>query len=258
MDRKKKRLIGNIILSVTVVVGIILLMFTIRIYLNNVDEKTKEIMKETDATYTTSNNKINSNGLYVAQVKKELLDYLEDWDAKTITYKFEGEPFYLELEVTEDETGEKTFSIEKIVNEEKKVYARMNLEDVDNIEYRTGNANGASLLKINTEFYSDYFAITNENHYFLGSDIENVSFENDQFYYLSYNPNYRILDTAKTCSKDIKAQIDDFSTKDYYYKYGEINFLTDYYQKLSSKRYTVGEKCEELKAKQEKEKEDED
>ena len=51
MSRKKKRLIGNIVLSVTVVVGIVLLMFTIRIYLTRVDEKTKEIIKQTDATY---------------------------------------------------------------------------------------------------------------------------------------------------------------------------------------------------------------
>ena len=135
----------------------------------------------------------------------------------------------------------------EIINEEKKVFARMNMEDVESIEYRTGNANGASLLKINTEFYSDYFAITNEDHYFLGSDIETVSFKDDQFYYMSYNPNYELLETAKTCSKDVKASIDGFSNKDYYYKYGKINFLPDYYQKLASKKFTVGEKCDELK-----------
>ncbi len=256
MSRKKKKLIGNIVLSVTVVISIILLMFAIRIYLGRVDEKTKEIMKETDATYTSKENALNDKGFYVAELKRDLSDYLEDFDVKTITYKIEGEPFYLDIQIVEDETGEKIFSIQRIINEEKKVFARMNMEGIESIEYRTGNVNGASVLKINTEYYSDYFVITNENHYFLGSDIENVSFSEDQFYYLSYNPNYRILDKAKLCNKELKSQIDGFSNKDFYYKYGKINFLSDYYQKLSSKKFTVGERCEELKAVAEKEDED--
>lgn len=223
------------------------MMFTIRLYLNKIDEKSKIVMKETDATYTSKGNQLNSNGLYVAEVKKDLLEYLEDWDVGSITYEIEGEPFYLEIKINEEEDGSKNFTIEKIVDEEMKVYARMNMEDIVSIEYRTGNSNHASLLKINTEFYSDYFAITTEDHYFLGSDIETVSFQDDQFYYISYNPNYKLLEKAKSCSKDVKSEIDGFSLKDYYYKYGKINFLPEYYQKLASKKYTVEERCEELK-----------
>lgn len=254
MSRKRKRMIGNVVLSVFVVIGIIVMMFAIRFYLASIEEKAKEIMKETDASFTSKDNQVNNNGLYIANVKEDLTDYLEDWDAKSITYKIEGEPFYIEFAVQEED-GKKTFSIEKIINENKKVYARMNMEDVETIEYRTGNANDASLLKINTPYYSDYFAITTGDHYFLSSDIENVSFKDEQFYYLSYNPNYRVLDKAKSCSKEVKSSIEAFSNNDYYYKYGKINFMPDYYQKLASKKFTVGERCEELKALQEKEEE---
>ena len=99
MSRKKKRLIGNIVLSVAVVIGIILLMFTVRLYLNKIDEKTRKVMNETDTTFTAKNNNTNSEGLYVANLKQDLLEYLEDFEANSVTYKIEGEPFYLDVQV---------------------------------------------------------------------------------------------------------------------------------------------------------------
>jgi len=62
------------------------------------------------------------------------------------------------------------------------------------------------------------------------------------------NLRYIALREVEACTKEVKEEIPKFSLKDYYYKYGKINFLSDYYQKLASKTFTVKERCEELEA----------
>ena len=88
--------------------------------------------------------------------------------------------------------------------------------------------------------------MTDETHYFLGNDIEYISYMDNHFYYLSYNSKYRALLEAEECSKEVKGTIQYFNQNDYFYKYGKINFLKDFYQKLASKTYSVKDKCDEL------------
>lgn len=246
MDRRKRRKLGNIILIILAFAAVLFFLVALRMYLEDVEAKAKEIMESTDTTYVSKNHDLNYNGLYVANIKDDVLKFIEEREISTITYKFEGEPFYLELAIDEDKEGNKGISITKIVNENLGVKARTNMKNIESIEYRTGNVNQATVLRINAQYSSDYFVMTEGTHYFLGSDVETVSNKDGQFYYMSYNKNYLYLEEAKSCSKEVKAEIDGFNKKDHYYKYGKINFLDDYYQKLSSKVYTVGEKCKEF------------
>jgi hypothetical protein len=106
--------------------------------------------------------------------------------------------------------------------------------------------NNASVIKINEKLENYYFAMAYDISYFLGQDIESISFIDNHFYYVSYNPKYEVLENAESCSKEVKSLVDDWKASDYYYKYGRINFLEEYYQKLSSKTYKVEDRCNEL------------
>ena len=122
----------------------------------------------------------------------------------------------------------------------------MNLKNIEEIEYRTGNSNNATVLNLISDYDEEYLAITEDTYYFLGTDIESISYINEHFYYVSYNSKYKLLENATLCDKETKNSIDEFNKNDNYYKYGKINFFGDYYQKLSSKTYTVEDRCNEL------------
>lgn len=246
---KKKKVIYYSGLGFLITAMMIIGTFALGLYLNKVDAATREILEKSEVSYITSNNEINEEGLYVANLEEELTSYVEEKKVSSITYEFSGESFYLELVVNKDKNGELSFEIVKIIDEEEGVKARMNLKDVKTIEYRRDEKSGAKLLKIDAAYNSDYFVITEGTYYFLGQDIESISFKDDKFYYLTYNPDYKVLEEYQSCSKDVQKTIDGFNEKHYYYKYGKINFLRDYYQKLATKKYTVREKCAEFSEK---------
>jgi len=246
--KRKRKFIGNIILSILIIASIILFFLAIKLYLASIDEEARKISNLADTTIVSKDNKEGSNGLYLANVKEEVFNFIGDNEVKSIKYEVENENFYLIFSIAKDKDGNRSLNIDKIVDANLGINARTNKTGVETIEYRTGNANNSTLLKINEKDYSSYFAMTEGTYYFLGSDIESVSFMNGQFYYMSYNPDYTLIEEYGNCGKEVKSQIDGFSTKAYYYRYGKINFLTDYYQKLASKTYTVGDKCKEYES----------
>lgn len=246
---KKKKVIYYSGLGFLITAMMIIGTFALGIYLNRVDAATREILDKSEVSYVTSDNEINEEGLYVAYLEEELTSYVEEKKVSSITYEFSGESFYLELVVNKDKNDRISFEIVKIVDDKENVKARMNLKDVKSIEYRSDEVNGAKLLKIDAAYNSDYFVITEGTYYFLGQDIESISFKEGRFYYLTYNPDYRVLEEYQSCSKDVRKSIDGFNENHYYFKYGKINFLRDYYQKLSTKKYTVREKCAEFSEK---------
>lgn len=249
MDRKQRRRLGNIALLIFALAAVVAFGVSLKMYLARVDERVAKILEKTDTTYVSKDNEQNYSGLYVANVQRDIWEFLQDRDATTITYEFEGEPFYIELAVEENAEGVNSLAITRIVNDSKGISARMDMKNLESIEYRTGNKNQSSVLKINTKYSTDYFAMTDGNYYFLGDDIESISYMDEQFYYMTYNSNYLYLEETKSCSKETRSMIDGFNTKDYYYKYGKINFLEEFYQKLSSKTYLVEDKCSEFEEK---------
>lgn len=247
MKKRIKRIIHpRYILPALIILAFIFSTFAIKLYLARVDVAAKEIQNKTKFTYVTKDNEINSSGFYVANLKDELTEYIGNGDLSEVTYRFDGENFYIEVKAIKDEEGNMSFEIEKIACPEFSINARMNMKNIESIEYRTGNPKKSTVLKINQTYNSDYFAMTDGTYYFLGSDIESISFKDEHFYYMSYNKNYLSLEKVTSCSKEVKADIDGFNGKDYYYKYGRINFLADYYQKLASKTFTVQDRCDEL------------
>ncbi len=247
MGKKIKRIINRrTVLTFLIALAICTSIPALKIYFTKVDAAAKEIQNATDLAYETKNDETNNRGFYVANFKAELEEFMADRNASTLTYEFAGESFFLEVFIQKNEEGEYSFEIEKISNPEFDINARMNMKDVESIEYRTGNPSKASVLKINQKYNSDYFAMTDGTYYFLGDDIESISYKNNHFYYMTYNPDYKSLEEATVCSPEITSKIEGFKMSDYYYNYGKINFLSDYYQKLSSKKFTVQEKCDEL------------
>ena len=241
MQKKNNALFTIIIVLLCSMIVVFLLI----IYFRHIEEETKRLLEKTDASLVASEPIITKSGLFEVNIENDVMKYLDKKEINTITYEMPGEQIYFEIMI--DVTGDKyTFSIDKMVDKYHDVKAKIRLENIKRIEYRTGNINKATLLNFITENNSEYLAITGNTYYFLGSDIESISYMNDHLYYVSYNNNYRLLDDATSCNKEIKSSIDGFNQNDYYYKYGKINFLNDYYQKLASKTYTVKDRCKEL------------
>lgn len=226
--------------------ALMLSIVAIRLYFSKLDMAVSELANKKEIAYETKNNELGNNGFYVAKLKEELLELVEKKKVTSLTYEFENEGFYFDINVIEDEEGNKSFEIERIACPEYHINARMNMRDVEEIEYRTGNPDKSTVLLIKQKYNADYFAMTLNTYYFLGSDIESISYKYDHFYYMSYNPNYKSLEEAASCSKDVTSKIHGFNMKHYYYKYGKINFLPDYYQKLAASTYTVKNRCDDL------------
>lgn len=247
MDRKTKRLIKRIFLAGVIVLLGVFVGVGGKFYFDWLDVEAAKREDNENLLYVSRNNKLNAEGLYVSNVKENLISFLEGKNAKKVTYRFEGEGFYLILNI-DDSGDEPIFSIEKVIDENQEVNALITFNDVESVEYRTGNVNTSTIIKVNTsvELINDYIAITEGTHYLLGEDIKTISYKDDQFYYLAYNLKYISLREVQSCTKEVKDEIPKFNQKDYYYKYGKINFLEDYYQKLASKTFTVKDRCEEL------------
>ncbi len=243
----------NIVLLFTIFVFIVVdLVLILRVYVIHINNVANKILNSTDVNFIQKEKQLNKYGLYELNLSENLDEFINDKNIESISYRVDSEKFYFDILIT-IENDSFQYEIERIVDEEHGINAKMKMENVKKIEYRTGNCNDATLLKITTEYDTEYLVLVDDSYYFLGSDIESISYTNDHFYYVTYNSNYSILDDSVTCDKKTKDMIDGFSYNDYYYKYGKINFFEDFYQKLSSKKYTVKEKCEELEKNTEKE-----
>ena len=241
--RKKIRIAKKAIpiVILLIVVGL----FTI--YIKYTDKKSKEILEESTYIYTQKNIIDGEAGFKSIDFKSNLTEFLKTKKSEdtSLTYKVDYESFSFDI-LVKKENEEYTFEIDRIIDESHSMHAKMKYEGVTRIDYQTGNENHATVLKLYTDNDFRYLAITGNTYYFLGSDIENISYIDGEFYYLSYNKKYSTLKTAIKCDKKTKNSIDEFKSSEYYYKYGKINFLTDYYQKLSSKVFTVEARCNEL------------
>ena len=121
----------------------------------------------------------------------------------------------------------------------------MNYKRIDRFEYRSSE--DTTVLHIITDYDSNYFAMSNYGENFLGDDIDEIIYKDDRFYYVTYNPKYKLLKSAEKCSNSIIKKINNFSYSDYYYKEGKINFMSEYYQKLSPTSVSVKTYCNSLK-----------
>lgn len=241
--KKRKKILKIILLTL---MGLFLIVILI-IYLNITDKKAKEISQNANYSFVLKNRLKGEEGFYRADIRSDLEKKFKNKKAKEAVYlyKIKGEDFYFEI-IANKEASKTTFEISRLIDEKHKVHAKMNYKNIEKIEYRTGNSNHSTVIKLISDLESRYLVLTNNTYYFLGTDIQVISYNEEQFYYLSYNPKYDVLKTSESCSKEVKKSIDGFSGKDYYYRYGKINFLTDYYQKLASKTFTVSDRCEEL------------
>ncbi len=242
---KRKRI--RIVKKAVPIIILFILIGLFTIYIKYVDKKSKSIQKESYYTYTQNDVVKGTEGFNSIDLKENLQDFLSKnkHNDISLTYKIKNEQFYFDL-LLKKENNDYTFEIDRIIDEAHNMHAKMKYENVIKAEYQTGNENHATVLKLYTDNEIRTLAITGNTYYFLGSDIESISYINGEFYYLSYNKKYTTLKSATSCDKATKHSIDEFNAKDYYYKYGKINFLTDYYQKMSSKVFTVEDKCNEL------------
>lgn len=249
MNKKIKEEISdkkNVVLLFMIFAFIIAdLILLLKVYVIHIDNVANKIMNSTDVDFIQKEKQLNKYGLYELNISEELNKFIIDKNIESISYKVDQEKFYFDILITR-ENNSIQYEIERIVDEEHGINAKMKMENVKEIEYRTGNSNNATLLKITTEYDTEYLVIVDDSYYFLGADIESISFSNNHFYYVTYNSNYSVLDEATSCDKKTKEMVDGFNYDDYYYKYGKINFFEDFYQKLSSKEYTVKDRCEEL------------
>ena len=239
-NRLKHIDIFNFLYTIILSIGFVI---CLHLYFNYIDREAHRFAMGTDDSFVATSESENDKGLYILNIKEDLSKFINGKKSiSSVTYKVKGESFYLDVEIKKDK-----FNIKKIVDTSHNLNARIDYDDVETIEYRTGGLNKATLLKINSSNNSKYLAITNDAYYFLGSDIDEIGYENDRFCYYMYNNKYDSLRTASVCSDKIKNAIEDFDYNEYYYKKGTINFLKDFYQKLKSQNHSVKEYCNELK-----------
>jgi len=241
---KKYRFVYCSVLSIVV---LLIVGFGVKTYLEYVERRSAEILELTEDSFETSNITLQRNGLYIVDLKKDLDEYEKNRLNNTITYEIKGEEIYFDINILKnEETGENVYEIRKIGDDRHNVKAKMNLKNIEQIEFRTGYINDATVLKLNTTYDSLYFAMIDNAYYFLGEDIESISFIDDHFYYVSYNKNYKSLMSANECTSEVKKSIYGFNEAHTFYTYGKINFFEDFYQKLSSKSYSVKNYCDDL------------
>lgn len=247
MKKKLTKIIKNIVIFIIIFSIAVLGYYGSQLYFEYINSEVDKLEKEKSLEYTYEKNILNNNGMYVLDLDSELTSFLSKKDVNYFILKIQDEEFYMEISIEENTDGKNIYNLEKIVDKSHNINARVNKNDIISIEFQTSKIDNSTVIKINDLDYDNYFVITNNTYYFLGEDIESISFLNDRFYYISYNPKYYILKEADECSKELKNEIENYNSNEYFYKYGKINFLSDYYQKLASKSLTVNDWCKTLK-----------
>ena len=238
--KNKKRLIFVVAYIITLTVCYI---FCIDKYIGYIEKETTNIDKDPFVGYLSNYKEKNDNGFYELDIKKDLAKFIaKKENFGSIIYKVKDENFYFELEIIDG-----SIDIKKLVDNTRGINARINYFNIESMEYQKGNINDSLVIKINSERGNKFLAITNGTYYFLGVDVDNIVYKDNQFYYISYNSKYEELRTAQKCDTKTKELIEDFNYNDYYYKTGDINFLKDFYQKIKPSYYYVKNRCDDLK-----------
>lgn len=239
--RRKQCIVFGIIFCILLVASII------RLYTFHLNRAVSRLENMTDSVYVKEKFIPNSNGFNTINMLSDLKDYFSNNINNSVAYKLKDETFYLDIsKISNDKKKTPTFDVDKIVDKERNINARVNFQNLVAMEFKTGGANSATVIHLLSSSDDLYFVITGNTYYFLGDDIEDISFLEGDFYYVSYNNKYKAIDTAGGCTEELMLAIDDFNQNDIYYNYGRINFLTDYYQKMASKSLTVKDKCDSM------------
>lgn len=217
--------------------------FCMHMYFDYIEKEAHRISMGTDDTFIADYKKENSQGMYVLNLEEDLKKYLSDKkNLNSVTYQVSNQSFYFDVNINKD-----GMYIKKLVDTNHHINARMDYPRVISIEYRVINATKSILLKFITKDDYKYLAIADDTYYFLGPDIDEVVYKDDQFYYFTYNTKYEALRDATKCNDKVKNMIEGFDYKDYYYRTGKINFMRDFYQKINHKYYYVKDHCNALK-----------
>lgn len=252
----KKRDIVKILEILLIIIGTLVTVFVLKTYIYYVDKKAAMISDSTQTTINASKITDTQNGFYRVELAKDIRDYLKEqkkYNLSSLTYKIDGEEFYFEIEINKDKK-KYTFDIEKIVDNRHQVNAKIIYRNLETVEFRTGNSNHSTVIKLSSDNDSNFLVFTENEYYFLGIDVEDISYKDNHFYHLSYNPKYtKLRTTNEGCTDVLKSEIENFKDTDYYYKYGKIYFMgNSEYEKLDSEKYTVADKCAEFEPGEEK------
>ena len=216
----------------------------IKEYLVSVDKRTNKIVNNTESSFVLKKPKLLDNNMYFIDLEKDLNKVVKK-SQNTITYKIDKEDFNLDVKVYLDKTNNKhSYEIVKVVDNLHDISARINYKNAKQLEYRQDSNGGPLIIKFITLNEVEILAITDQTYYFLGEDVDDITFDNNEFYYKTINPKYEVKELReKGCTQEINNSIEDFSFQDVYYTYGRINFLDDYYQKHALRTTSVEEEC---------------
>lgn len=228
------------------IIFVVLMIFLVKAYIKHLDNASRKAETGTELAFVLNKKEEVGNSFYRANISNDLNSYLDVENTKynkTIFYKIDKENFEIEFEF-QKENDIYVFNIVKIINKDYKINARMNYKGVKYIDYKSGE--DATVLRIYTDYDTNYYAMSANGEYFLGDDIDEVVYKNDRFYYISYNKKYESLVGVKKCNK-VLSKIEDYSYSDIYYKTGKINFMKEYYQKIYDSSVSVDKYCKSLK-----------
>lgn len=226
---------------------IIFIAALIRLYTLHLNRAVSRLENMTDSVYIKEDYIKGSNGFNTVNLHGDLKEYFKTNLNNSVAYKFKDETFFVDItKISNEKKKEPTFDVDKIVDKERNINARVNFQNVVALEFKTGGDRSATVIHLLSTNDDAYYVITGNTYYSLGDDIENISFLEGEFYYVYYNNKYKAIDTAGGCTEELMLSIDEFNQNDIYYHYGRINFLPEYYQKLASKSLTVKDKCDSM------------
>ena len=218
--------------------------FGIKEYLVTVDKRTNKIVNNTDSSFVLKKPKLLDNNMYFIDLEKDLNKVVKK-NQNTITYEIKNENFNLDVKIYLDKTTNKhSYEIVKVVDNTHNISARINYKNAKQIEYRQERNGGPLIIKFVTTYTNEILAITDQTYYFLGEDVDDVTYEDNYFHYKTINPKYELNELKeKGCTQKVNNSIEDFNFQDVYYTHGRINFLDDYYQKHAMGTFSVEEEC---------------
>ena len=226
------------------IIIIFVLFVCVKKYIKIVDQRTNKLVNNTDSLYVLKKPKLLDNNMYYIDLENDLNKIVKK-NQNSITYEVENENFNFDVKIYLDKVNNKhSYEIVKVSDFSHNVNPRINYTDVKALEYRQENNGGPIIIKFITLNQEEFLAITDHTYYFLGEDVDDISYDNNQFYYKTINPKYEIDEMKKNgCTQKVNDSIEGFSFQDVYYTYGKINFLDDYYQKNAVKTVSVEEEC---------------
>lgn len=231
---------------ILILISILILSFCLNKYLIHVNKEASKIKDNTESSFTLNKKEKLKNNMYLVNLADDLDKSIKNKKQTTVTYKIKGENFYFDVRIARSKKS-CSYDIIKVVDNLHNVTAKIDYQNVVKMEYMTDPKGEATVIKFITNDDAEFLAITDETYYFLGEDIDDISFENDEFHYKAVNPKYDNKELIKSgCTQKVINDIEDFDFNESYYYIGRINFLNDYYQKTVDTTSSVEEKCKEV------------